>query len=67
MGSEFFIFFFRKILIFNLKEIFILNQIGMFYISFDSSNQEESNGAIFIINRALQLFELKFFFNFGKY
>jgi hypothetical protein len=49
-------------------KIFILNQIGMFYMSFDSSNQDKSNSTIFFMIRALNIIlSVKIFSIFGKY
>ena len=52
---------------FLYSKIFILNQNAMFYMSFDSSNQDESNVIIFM-NRALNIIQsVKIFSIFGKY
>jgi hypothetical protein len=58
--AEFLFFFYRLI-------VFILNQNSMFYMSYDSSNQDESNVIIFI-NRALNIIlSVNIFSIFGKY
>ncbi len=51
----------------KIFKIFILNQNTMFYMSFDSSNQDESKVIIFM-NRALNIIlSVKIFSIFGKY
>jgi len=51
----------------KIFKIFILNQNAIFYMSFDSSNQDELNVIIFM-NRALNIIQsVKIFSIFGKY